>query len=342
VCAAGIFLSYLLYGYLQEWLVETRFDEAEAGDARFTFVSFALFWQCLTNTGMALLAIAPRREWPWQGSPSPPPKTFFWLACAYVGSMSCSNRAVLLTSYPVQQITKACKPIPVLVSGLFGKGKLHQRALGRCTAVGVGSVALVTGGVSVFMYINALETRHAPADGGRHKASDPPAMAAWLTGVALLLASLVLDGVTGHLQEVLIGTHYAGQKKRELSGWHMMFWTNAPSTVLMLVAALATGEFGRALAFWWQHPVTIVLVLGNGVVSSVGQAFVFATITRFSSLTCSIITCSRKFTTILLSIVLFGHHISFVQWLAIVSVFSGVSLEFFQASTHKQPPKQQT
>jgi len=61
--------------------------------------------------------------------------------------------------------------------------------------------------------------------------------------------------------------------------------------------------------------------------SCVGQHFIFVTISMFGPLTCSIITTTRKFFTILSSVILFQHSITVLQWEGTTLVFAGLILD---------------
>ena len=51
------------------------------------------------------------------------------------------------------------------------------------------------------------------------------------------------------------------------------------------------------------------------------------TITKFGPLTCSVITTTRKFFTILGSVLIFAHPMSALQWTGTVLVFAGLGLD---------------
>ncbi|NXV76713.1 S35B1 protein, partial [Atlantisia rogersi] len=57
------------------------------------------------------------------------------------------------------------------------------------------------------------------------------------------------------------------------------------------------------------------------------QSFIFMTVVYFGPLTCSIITTTRKFFTILASVILFANPISTTQWVGTVLVFLGLGLD---------------
>ena len=61
------------------------------------------------------------------------------------------------------------------------------------------------------------------------------------------------------------------------------------------------------------------------------------TVTSFGSLVCSLVTTTRKFFTIVFSVLLFGNSLASQQWLGIVLVFTGLFIEGL--SKRKSSPK---
>ena len=57
------------------------------------------------------------------------------------------------------------------------------------------------------------------------------------------------------------------------------------------------------------------------------QHFIFVTITTYGPLMCSIVTTTRKFFTVLASVMVFGHALFAHQWLGTVLVFGGLLLD---------------
>ncbi|CAN0555014.1 unnamed protein product, partial [Laminaria digitata] len=55
-------------------------------------------------------------------------------------------------------------------------------------------------------------------------------------------------------------------------------------------------------------------VFGFSLAASCGQNFIYFTISNFNPLVCTTITTTRKFFTIVFSVILFGHKISTEQW----------------------------
>lgn len=112
-------------------------------------------------------------------------------------------------------------------------------------------------------------------------------------------------------------------------------------------AVLWTGEVWDFLSFTERHPSVISSILLFGLTSALGQVsegrsgaqplcswdcndylscfqtFIFMTVVSFGPLTCSIVTTTRKFFTILGSVILFGNVMTSLQWVGTVLVFLG-------------------
>lgn len=63
--------------------------------------------------------------------------------------------------------------------------------------------------------------------------------------------------------------------------------------------------------------------------SALGQNFIFYTLHSFGSLVLATVTTTRKFFTVLASVVYFGHALSNQQWGGVALVTAGLGLELF-------------
>ena len=185
------------------------------------------------------------------------------------------------------------------------------------------SVLMITVGVSSFVLFQNAKKGHT---GGN---SD-------VIGLALLMGSLFLDGLTGPVQESLSKSpHHAPPTSSEL-----MLWQNVWATLIVLPVALFSGEFVAGIEFLLRFPEAINSVVLFVLTSAIGQNFVFYLLLRFDSLKLSIVTTTRKFFTILFSVVRFGHVLSFEEWLSVAVVFVGlfVDIIFSKFSGGKKHP----
>lgn len=180
-------------------------------------------------------------------------------------------------------------------------------------------VLLIVVGVALFIYKD-------------HSSRSTEASTSWM-GELLLVLSLAMDGFTGAIQERMRAEH---QSK---SG-HMMLNMNLWSSIFVSVAVLLSGEVWDFLAFVGRHPDIVWQLSSFAVANALGQFFIFLTVAEFGPLPCSIITTTRKFFTVLGSVLFFGNSLLTRQWLGTLFVFAGLFLDgMYGKSAHQQAAK---
>ena len=229
-------------------------------------------------------------------------KTSYYAICSltYLVAMVTSNKALSWVNYPTQVIGKSCKPIPVMILGVLVGRK-------RYPLLKYLFILMIVVGVAMFMY----------KDGSK---KDGPASGSGLVGVGeiLLLISLTCDGLTGAVQERMKLEHAT-------KSGHMMLAMNKWSCGYLSIAILASGEGLEFISFIQRHPAVIWHLATFSVASALGQFFIFMCVSEFGPLPCSIVTTTRKFFTVLGSVILFGNSLLPHQWFGAVLVFTGVS-----------------
>lgn len=113
------------------------------------------------------------------------------------------------------------------------------------------------------------------------------------------------------------------------------FMLSSPSLPPSPLGLLITGEGVSAVYFIIRHPDVILNLLAFSSASAIGQLFIFTTITEFGPLTCAVFTTTRKFFTILVSVIIFGNTLLQRQWVAVVLVFIGLSIDAYIGSRKK-------
>lgn len=103
-----------------------------------------------------------------------------------------------------------------------------------------------------------------------------------------------------------------------------------------------TDELFPAINYITSHPGIIQYFLIYGIVSSVGVLCVFATVVSLGSLVVSIITTTRKFLSIFLSIYLFNHKCSILQYLTIISIFITVAFNLYHGHFNEKKNEEYT
>lgn len=192
----------------------------------------------------------------------------------------------------------ASKPIPVMILGvLLGRKKYTFRK--------VIIVLMIVAGVMLFIFKDKYEEK----DG-----EDP------LLGNTLIGISLLMDGLCGASEDRMRSI----SKPTPLNFMHHI---NVWSSSILIVGVLTFGEGPKFLQFVSKHP-EILKFLGLAViVGSVGQIFISSMVSNFGPLPLSIVTTTRKFFSVFLSVILFGNSLSNRQWLAASVIFGALFLD---------------
>ncbi|XP_077966482.1 solute carrier family 35 member B1-like isoform X2 [Styela clava] len=291
VCFFGIFFLYLLFGLCQE-----KINRGDYDGERFIFPQALVFFQCIVNAIFAkLISHFVTRP----GVDSTPTMLYASCSVCYMGAMVASNQALQYINYPTQVLGKSCKPIPVMILGVILAKKRYPLAKYFC-------VLMIVAGVASFMY----------KENNNKTTSD----SVFGYGEILLIISLTLDGLTGVTQENMRSKHSTNQH-------HMMYNVNLWSTILLFMALCVNGQGLACFRFIYKHPQVISHLAMFSLTSAFGQHFIFLTVVYFGPLTCSIITTTRKFFTILGSVILFQNPLTSLQWFGALLVFAGLGFD---------------
>ncbi|GBG87156.1 hypothetical protein CBR_g44614 [Chara braunii] len=301
VCVAGIYVSYLTQGVLQENLSTKRF---EPDGRRFEYLAFLNLAQSIICFAWSLIIFLFIRR----SCGKQPPIYAYWSASVSnaVGP-ACGVIALKYISYPAQVLAKSSKMIPVMIIGALIYGVKYRISEYICTL-------LVAGGVSVF----ALYKGSAKALSKLAKPNAP-------LGYALCFLNLALDGFTNATQDSI--------KKRypKMNAYHLMVGMNLwGSLYLAIYMFLVPGGGGyEALEFCRTHPEAGRDILWFCLCGALGQNFIFYTISKFGALVNTTITTTRKFVSILISALWNGNPLANPQWMGVSMVFSGLSYQIY-------------
>ncbi|XP_059141733.1 solute carrier family 35 member B1-like [Physella acuta] len=306
VCAAGIFFCYFYYGILQEKITKGKYGEGE-NQEKFHFTLSLVFVQCVINAIYAKIAMI---FFSSKEKDTTPKSLYAVCSLTYLFAMLASNHALQHVSYPTQVLGKSIKPIPVMILGVVFARKRYPLAKYLC-------VLLIVLGVAMFMY----------KDNKSSKKSETASILG--TGEILLLVSLTLDGLTGASQDRMKSFHKTGAN-------NMMLFINVFSVLWLAIGLVATGELFEFINFASRYPFVLMNMITFSLASALGQMFIFITVTSFGPLTCSIITTTRKFFTILASVIIFQNPMSIQQWSGTALVFVGLGLDSVYGKERKK------
>lgn len=209
-------------------------------------------------------------------------------------------------------LAKSCKLLPVMF--------LHLTVFRRSYPFyKYAVVASVTAGVAVFtLYHPNTTKRKGSPKGGPGSSSEANSL--W--GLLLLSINLLFDGLTNSMQD-----HIFAKNPKIVSGPQMMTALNFLSSALTLAYLPFTSELSSAAGFIHQHPRVLWDIIGFSACGALGQVFIFHTLARFGSLVLVTVTVTRKMFSMMLSVVMFGHRLSSMQWVGVGMVFGGIGAE---------------
>mmetsp|Transcript_30415 Transcript_30415/g.61914 ORF Transcript_30415/g.61914 Transcript_30415/m.61914 type:complete len:460 (+) Transcript_30415:58-1437(+) len=227
------------------------------------------------------------------------PQKLLGLAAMAMASTFTSVRALRYVIFPVQVLAKSCKPVPVMLMGAC-RGKKYP--MGKYA-----NVAVIVTGVALFMGGGSKATA-SEAD------ADKTGPMMWV-GVALLFVSLCFDGATGAYEDELMQAGHLGP-------FELMYNIQFGKMLIAFSCLLFNNEINFFFQLCYEiGPLLFLLGLSGAML----QVSIFVTISKCGALNCALFGVARKITTLVVSILFFGHLLNPVQWAGLViSIFAMV------------------
>ena len=232
-------------------------------------------------------------------------------ALTYLLAMISSNMALRWVAYPTQVVGKSAKPIPVMLLGVLIGNKQYSVKKYIC-------IVLIVVGVALFMF----------KDGKTSGSED----ASFGMGEVLLILSLSMDGLTGAVQDRM-------RASSAPSAQQMMLAMNGWSTLMVGVALVLTGELFEFVKFTSTYSYVWINLTVLALTGAIGQLFIFMMVSSFGPLSCSVVTTTRKFFTVLCSVIFFGNVLAVRQWIGAVLVFAGLFADMLMGKKSQPPQK---
>ena len=96
---------------------------------------------------------------------------------------------------------------------------------------------------------------------------------------------------------------------------------NLYELLFAVLICILDGEFVHGIEFIQKYPEILPNMLYFMTTMGLGNIFIFTMQANFGALTVTLTTTVRKLISVILSVLLFGHSIGPLQWLAVVCVF---------------------
>lgn len=142
----------------------------------------------------------------------------------------------------------------------------------------------------------------------------------YLIGGYLIGFSLLMDGFTGAVQDRM-------RCVCKPTSMNFMYYVNGWSSLVLITLMSGSGEGRDLIQFAQRHPTVIWEMALVVLVGTVGQVFISEMISNFGSLPLSLVTTTRKFFTVLVSVVAFENKLTLTQWIASGIIFSALLLD---------------
>lgn len=165
-------------------------------------------------------------------------------------------------------------------------------------------VLVIVLGVTLFVFKDKYD----------HKDGEDP-----LRGNILIGISLLMDGLCGATEDRM---RSAGKP----APLNFMIFMNLWSSMFLIVGIVVFGEGPKFFEFVTKHP-EILKYFGIAVlVASFGQIFISSMMSNFGPLALSLTTTTRKFFSVIISVIIFGNMLSYRQWGAASIIFGALFL----------------
>jgi len=171
------------------------------------------------------------------------------------------------------------------------------------------SVILMTLGVCAFTLLA----------GSKKNSPDMEFTPEFLLGLALVIAALLCDGVYGPYQNKICNQYNPSQ-------YHLMLNMNFYELLCAVCICIVDGEFIDGVNFIKRNPDILPNLFYFMTTMGIGNVFIFALQTNFGALTVTQTTTVRKLISVVASVVMFGHPITALQWIAVIIVFASSEL----------------
>ena len=287
---------------------------------------------------------------------------FFETSLCHTIASPIGYAAMAFIPYPLYVLVSSCKLIPVMAVGML----VNREARPASDYL---SAATMTQGVllySAHQIMGGLGGGGGGGGGGGHGHGESHGHATAnssanslfgfaldettkiIVGIAFTLVNLTREGYTNASQDRLFKR---GEKlgRPRIPGLVMMACMSAWSALLLsgfMVAQLAYAQLFtpselEASSFLWnagafavRHPEVVLHISSFSVLGAFAQVFIFTCIEHHGSFRNTVITISRKFVSVLVSVAIYGHSLDFVQWIGVVDVLVGLGIQLASGGGH--------
>lgn len=294
-CITGIYFFFLIFGYYQE-----KMPKLGKENDKFHYNIFLICILCLSNCICSLFAIFVKSRINKkkmiqdlkQNVDSVFIKQVMLISITYSIAMIATNYSLHHVNFPTQVLVKSAKMIPIVVGGYIFFGKKYP-------FYDYVAVFLITFCLILFNFLKSGSTKQVEQTA---------------FGLFLLSISLFCDGLTGPRQDKLLSKYH-------VHSINLMFFVNFFAFFFNMIASFLI-EKHAPFSFLTKYPESYYYLMGFSLSGTLGQFFVFYSLTLYGSLYTSLFTTLRKAMSTVVSVYLFGHALKPLQWVCVFVIFT--------------------
>lgn len=296
-CFFGLQLTYLTWGFMQEKVMTQEYVDKDGKTSYFKDSQFLVFVNRILAFALSGSYIAFTR----QNKHTAPLYKYVYCSFSNIMSSWCQYEALKYVSFPTQVLAKASKIIPVMIMGkIISKKKYEYYEYVTAAMISLGMVFFLTG---------SADDRHGDS-------------VTTFSGLILLTSYMVFDSFTSSWQGALFSQY-------NMSSVQMMCGVNLFSCIFTAVSIAQQNGFLHSFNFMIQFPKFVFDCLILSLCSAAGQLFIFFTISQFGPVVFVIIMTIRQGLAILLSCIVYKHHINILGIGGVIIVFISIFLRVY-------------
>lgn len=293
----GLQISFLSWGVLQEKIMTQKYLNADNEEGHFKDSQFLVFVNRILAFCISGIYVwckrQPRHKCPY----------YKYIYCSLSNIMSswCQYEALKYVSFLHQVLAKAAKTIPVIIMGkIISRTKYEYY---EYVTAGILSIGML------FFLLDAGDNKHRST-------------ITTFSGLFLLCSYIAFDSFTSNWQGALF-------KQYAMSPVQMMCVVNFFSCIFTATSLLQQDGFSNSINFMLKFPAFSVDCVLLSVCSAAGQLFIFNTLATFGPLVFAIISTIRQGFSVLLSCVIYQHHLGLPGIFGIGLVFMSIFLRLY-------------
>lgn len=296
----GIYTCYFLYGFLQEELISVEHIDASVPLLAQYVIGFII--------SFATTVVIQMKSGQWTKLTS---LTELRIGFLNNLSMITSNYALEYIDYPTQALVKSAKILPVMAFGIVRK--TYDYSLYKYICAGFITVGLVIFNIAKL-------------------GSSVAGMTFSTFGIILLFMSLFFDGLNG--------TQADKDKNKNGGGmFSLMLANNIMGIILVVFIMILTYANTGEILIYQLNMNNFLSILLISFAGAIGQVLIYLTIVRFDCFILSIVNTSRKFVSILFSVIWFNHPLTLLHWIGVSIVIGAITADVIISHLEKQKKK---